>query len=180
MDIKWIIVLYYKLAKREFKKWYRRIIMFREIRRKDRELKNDEVIEILKNNTYGILSTISENEYPYGVPISYIFFNNSIYFHSAIKGHKLDNILSNNKVSFCVVGKTHILPDEFSTKYESVIVFGRAIEVFDDEKNTVLLEILNKYSAGYIEQGKEYIQKASKATRVIKISIEHITGKAKR
>ncbi len=74
--------------------------MFSEMRRKDRELKNDEAIEILKNNTYGVLSTISENGYPYGAPISYIFFNNSIYFHSAIKGHKLDNISNNNRVSF--------------------------------------------------------------------------------
>ncbi|APQ76949.1 pyridoxamine 5'-phosphate oxidase family protein [Clostridium botulinum] len=154
--------------------------MFSEMRRKDRELKNDEAIEILKNNTYGVLSTISENGYPYGVPISYIFFDNSIYFHSAIKGHKLDNISNNNRVSFCVVGRTHILPDKFSTEYESVIVFGRVIEVSNDEKNTALLEILNKYSADYIEQGKEYIQKASKATKVMKINIEHTSGKAKR
>lgn len=154
--------------------------MIREMRRKDRELKNDEAIDILKNNTYGVLSTLSENGYPYGIPISYVFFNNSIYFHGAIKGHKLDNILNNDKVSFCVVGKTCVLPDKFSTKYESTIVFGRASEVFDDEKNIALLEILNKYSSDFIEQGKEYINKASNATRVMKISIEHISGKAKR
>ncbi len=154
--------------------------MIREMRRKDRELKNDEAIEILSNNTYGVLSTVSENGYPYGVPISYIYINGLIYFHCAVEGHKLDNIKNNDKVSFCVVGQTQILPDKFSTKYESVIVFGRAIEVSDDEKNMVLLEILNKYSPDYIEQGKEYIQKASKATKVIKISIEHISGKAKR
>lgn len=154
--------------------------MFREMRRKDRELKNDEVIEILKNSDYGILSTISQNGYPYGVPVSFIFFNNSIYFHGATEGHKLDNILNNSKVSFCVVGQTCILPDKFSTKYESVIVFGMAVEVFDDERNIAFLEILNKYSPDYIEKGKEYIKNASKATKVIKISIEHISGKARR
>lgn len=154
--------------------------MFREMRRKDRKLEDNDVIEILKNNNYGILSTVSEDGYPYGVPVSYIYFNNSIYFHGAIKGHKFDNISNNDKVSFCVVGQTQILPDEFSTKYESVIIFGRAIEVFDDEKNMALLEILNKYSPDYIKQGKEYIDKASKATRVVKIHIEHISGKAKR
>lgn len=154
--------------------------MFREMRRKDRELKNDEVIDILKNSDYGILSTVSEDGYPYGVPVSFVFFNNSIYFHGAIEGHKLDNILNNGKVSFCVVGQTYILPDKFSTKYESVIVFGMANEIFDDEKNTILLEILNKYSPDYIEKGKEYIKNASKATKVIKISIEHISGKARR
>lgn len=154
--------------------------MFREMRRKERELKNDEAVEILKNNTYGVLSTVSENGYPYGVPISYTFFNNSIYFHCAVTGHKLDNISNNDRVSFCVVGHTEILPEEFSTKYESVIVFGRAVEVSEDEKDRALLEIVNKYSADYIEQGKEYIQKGGKATKVIKISIEHISGKARR
>jgi len=154
--------------------------VFREMRRKDRELENDEAIEILKNNSYGILSTVSQNSYPYGVPVSYVFLNNSIYFHCAVKGHKLDNILNNSKVSFCVVGQTCILPDKFSTKYESVVVFGRAVEIFDNEKNTALLEILNKYSPDYIEKGKEYIKNSSKATKVIKISIEHISGKARR
>lgn len=154
--------------------------MFREMRRKEREMKNDEAVEILKNNTYGVLSTVSENGYPYGVPISYTFFNNSIYFHCAVTGHKLDNISNNDRVSFCVVGHTEILPEEFSTKYESVIVFGRAVEVSEDEKDRALLEIVNKYSADYIEQGKEYIQKGGKATKVIKISIEHISGKARR
>jgi nitroimidazol reductase NimA-like FMN-containing flavoprotein (pyridoxamine 5'-phosphate oxidase superfamily) len=153
--------------------------MFKEMRRKDRELKNDEIIEILKNNDYGILSTVGENGYPYGVPISYIYFKDSIYFHCAVEGHKLDNIKNNDKVSFCIVGKTCILPDKFSTKYESVIIFGKANEVFDNEKNTVLLEVLNKYSPDYIEKGKVYIANAGVKTKVIKISIEHISGKAR-
>lgn len=154
--------------------------MFREMWRKDRELKDYDVFEVLKGNDYGILSTISENGYPYGVPISYVFFNDSIYMHSATKGHKLDNILNNNKVSFCVVGKTSILPEQFSTKYESAIILGRATEVFNDEKNMALIEIIKKYSPDYIEQGKEYIGKAGKRARVIKVNIEHISGKAKR
>ncbi len=154
--------------------------MFREMRRKDRELKKDEAIEILKRNDYGVLSTIGENGYPYGVPVNFVFLNNSIYFHCATEGHKLDNILYNGKVSFCVVGETAILPEKFSTNFESAIVFGRAEEVFDDEKGTALIEILNKYSSDYIEEGKEYIKKASKFTKVIKINIEHISGKARR
>lgn len=154
--------------------------MFREVRRKDRKLEDKDIVEILNNNNYGVLSSVSEDGYPYGVPLSYIYFNDSIYFHGSTKGHKFDNITNNDKVSFCVVGKTQVLPDEFSTKFESVIIFGRAIEIFDDEKNMALLEIINKYSPDYIEQGKEYISKASKATRVAKINVEHITGKAKK
>lgn len=153
------------------------IILFREMRRKDRELRNDAIIEILKNNEYGILSTISENGYPYGVPLSYIYMNDSIYFHSALDGHKLDNIKISDKVSFCVVGETSVVPDEFTTNYESVIIFGKAKEIFDDEKTSVLLEILKKYSKEYIEKGTIYIEKAGQRTKVFKININHISGK---
>lgn len=154
--------------------------MFKEMRRKDRELNSNEISAILKNSNYGILSTISENGYPYGVPVSFIYHDDYIYFHGALRGHKLDNIANNNKVSFCVVGHTCVLPAEFSTKFESVIIFGEAFDVDGDEKNSTLLEIINKYSPDFINQGKEYIQKANKATKVMKIKIEFVTGKAKK
>ncbi|WP_110956067.1 pyridoxamine 5'-phosphate oxidase family protein [Anaerosinus massiliensis] len=154
--------------------------MFREMRREDRKINDDEVKQILENNTYGILSTMCDDGYPYGVPVSYIYLNNAIYFHGAAAGQKFDNIVRNNKVSFCVIGQTRTLPDKFSTKYESVIIFGRAIEIFDNEKDKILSEIINKYSKDYIEEGKIYIRKASKATRVIKISMEHISGKSRK
>ena len=154
--------------------------MFKELRRKDRKLETEEAIELLKNGAYGILSTVGENGYAYGVPLSYVYTNDVIYFHSAVEGQKLSNLLKNNKVSFCVVGKTCTLPDKFSTEYESVIVFGKASEVFDSEKHAVFLEVINKYSSNYIEEGKAYIEKLGHVTRVIKIDIDHISGKAKR
>lgn len=154
--------------------------MFKEIRRKDREIEIDEAMEILKNCDYGILSTVGENGYPYGVPVNYVLKNNSIYFHCALEGVKLDNLIYNDKVSFCVVGKTCILPEQFSTNYESVILFGKATEVFNNEKNLVFLEILNKYSPSFIDKGKVYIANSENRTKVIKINIEHITGKARR
>jgi nitroimidazol reductase NimA-like FMN-containing flavoprotein (pyridoxamine 5'-phosphate oxidase superfamily) len=154
--------------------------MFKEMRRKDRNLETIEVAEILKKCNYGVLSTVGENGYAYGVPISYVYINDSIYVHSALEGNKLDNIKFNNNVSFCCIGDTMLLPDKFGTKYESVIAFGKAVEVSDTEKNEALLAFLDKYSSQYIEKGKEYIKNASEKTKVIKISIKHITGKARR
>lgn len=154
--------------------------MFKEIRRKDRKVEPSEAIDILKKCEYGILSTVDENGYSYGVPLSYVYANDSIYFHSAVEGHKLENIKNNDKVSFCVVGQTDVLPDKFSTKYESVIIFGRAKEVFEDEKKEALLELIKKYSVDYMEKGKAYIENASLRTKVIKVSIDHISGKARR
>lgn len=154
--------------------------MFKEMRRKDREIELNEIVEILKRCEYGILSTIGENGYPYGVPVNYVYMDKAIYFHCAVQGQKLDNLRNNNKVSFCVVGETRVLPEQFSTKYESIIVFGKANEIYDNEKNAALLEIINKYSKEYVEKGKQYIKNANENVKVIKINIEHISGKARK
>jgi nitroimidazol reductase NimA-like FMN-containing flavoprotein (pyridoxamine 5'-phosphate oxidase superfamily) len=84
------------------------------IRRKEREITTQEAIEILDSAEYGVLSTVGEDDQPYGVPICYVHKNGSIYFHCALGGHKLDNIRHNEKVSFCVVGKTKVLPEKFA------------------------------------------------------------------
>lgn len=153
--------------------------MFKQMRRKDRQLDLEQTIKVLENGEYGVLSVTGENGYAYGVPLSYVYFDNAVYFHGAKTGSKLDAIQNNNKVSFCVVGKTKVLPDKFSTNYESTIVFGIAKEVFEQEKNNVLLELIKKYSKEYIEQGKEYIERAAENTKVIKIDINHVSGKGR-
>ncbi len=154
--------------------------MFKKIRRKDRAISNPEAIEILTNGEYGILSTIGIDGYPYGIPVNYVYHNGNIYFHCAIKGHKLDNIAHNNKVSFCVVGNTEVLPEEFGTNYESVVSFGTAVKVSGDEKNEALIAILEKYSSEFMEKGMLYIQKLYDKTVVVKISIEHVSGKSRK
>lgn len=154
--------------------------MFREMRRKDRELETEESLEILKKCNYGILSITSSDGYPYGVPLSYVFFEGAIYFHCAQEGQKLEAIRRDDKVSFCVVSEAIPLPEKFSMKYESVIVFGRATEVFGEDKNKILMEILKKYSPGYLDNGQKYINSDGMKTSVVKITIEQITGKARR
>ena len=154
--------------------------MERKIRRVDRAISESEAKEILQKGEYGILSTVSIDGQPYGVPVSYSHTGGIIYFHCAVEGHKLENLSGNNKVSFCVVGKTEVLPEKFGTKYESVIVFGKAFEVLDDEKHKGLLELLKKYSSGFIGKGLQYIESTGGKTRVYKIVIESITGKSRK
>lgn len=153
--------------------------MFREMRKKEREVFDEELRSIIENGEYGNLATINEDGYPYVVPISYVYYNNFIYFHCAKEGQKLDNISRNNKVSFSVISSTEVIPKQFSTKYKSVIAFGEALEVFEEEKEEVLLRLIEKYSVEYLEQGKKYISAAKDKTVVIKIDIKHITGKVR-
>ena len=70
------------------------------------------------------------------------------------------------------------MPSKFSTKYESVVVFGKAHKSQDEEKELALLKLIEKYSPNFLEEGKAYIEKAKDITTVIKIDIEHLTGKS--
>jgi hypothetical protein len=154
--------------------------MTKTMRRADRAIPNSEAQQILQAGEYGVLSTVSVDGQPYGVPVSYAFTGEAIYFHCALEGHKLDNLSSNNRVSFCVVGKTQVLPDKFATNYESVIAFGTAQEVVDDEKHAGLVELLKKYSPDFMAKGERYINGDGPQARVYKITIESMTGKARR
>lgn len=151
-----------------------------EIRRKDRAINQEEVTALLNKAEYGVLSTVSKNGEPYGVPLNYCVIDNDIYFHCAVEGRKIDNINHNKSVSFCAVGDTEILPDKFGTKYESVIVSGEVEEVFDNDKQNALEGLLYKYSPEYFDKGLEYIEDLREKTKVFKISINNISGKARK
>jgi len=152
----------------------------RTVRRKDREIGTHEALELLSKCEYGVLSTVGIDGQPYGVPVSYAYKDNCIYFHCALDGHKIENIENNPKVSFCVVGDTKVLPEKFATEYESAVVFGIASELQGVERNNALVWLLEKYSPAFIEEGKIYIDQKDKATKVIKIVIDHMSGKARR
>jgi hypothetical protein len=154
--------------------------MFKEMRRKDRALTNEEGLEVLNTAEYGILSTCGADGQPYGVPVSYAYGNDKIYFHCATVGHKLENIEKNNKVSFTTVGKTEVLPEDFATRYKSVVIFGKVVEIFDDEKTQGLVLILEKYSSDFIPSGMQYIKDMWERTRMFKIEVEHMTAKGRK
>ncbi|MBP7613062.1 MAG: pyridoxamine 5'-phosphate oxidase family protein [Paludibacter sp.] len=150
------------------------------MRRKDRAVTEKEAIEILIKGEHGILSMCTPENEGYGIPLNYVLDNHQIYFHSAAAGSKLDYLRTNNKVSFCVVGNTTVIPSDFGTLYESAIVSGTTSEVDGNEKRDALIKIIEKYSTDFIIEGNEYIDKLYDRVSVIKLSIQSITGKAKR
>ncbi len=154
--------------------------MFKQIRRQDRALNQTETLAIINNGEYGVLSTADDNNQPYGIPVSYAIIDNSIYIHSATEGHKLENIAANSKVSFCVVGKTEVLPSKFSTKYKSAIVFGTASLINGTEKRESLTALITKYSPDFQEKGAKYIDSLYERTAVIKVKIDHFSGKSRK
>ena len=150
------------------------------MRRKDRAITDEEATKLLRAAEYGILSTASKDGVPYGIPLSFCLIDNAIYFHSATEGQKLDHFKENNQVSFCVVGKTEVLAKKFTTNYESTIVSGDIEESFGKDKELGLMGLVKKYSPEFENVGLRYIKDADSKTRVFKINIKKLAGKARR
>jgi len=151
--------------------------MFRELRRKDKKLDDSAVLDILNNSDYGVLGTISENDYPYTVPMNYVFLNGNIYLHSAKSGHKIDNLKNNKKISFTIVSESKIIPKKFSATYKSVSIMGKAYFIDNDEKKKALIAFIDKYSPAYKKSGIKYIDRTLDKVEIIKIEIKYLKGK---
>jgi uncharacterized protein len=157
------------------------IPVIHEIRRKDRALSESEAREILSRAEYGFLATVGADGWPYLVPVNHVLTGDLIYFHSALSGHKLENIANEERVAFSAVASSEVLPEELATLYESAIAFGRASVVDDsDEKRQALELIGRRFCAGLEDKVQEEIRKTGSKTTIVRIRIERITGKAKR
>ena len=153
--------------------------MFREMRRKKQLLSKAETIEILQSCTSGVLAVTGDEDYPYAVPLSFAYKDGKLFFHFAKAGHKMDSIVRNNKVSFCVIQTDRVIQKTFTTHFRSAIVFGRARIITEDSEKKYALECLvEKYSPDYITEGQAEIERDWNRVCVAEVQIEHMSGKA--
>ena len=151
--------------------------MFRGMRRNKQLMSMEATIDVMDRCTNGVLACFGDDEYPYAVPVSYVYSNNKIYFHSAKAGHKIDAILKNPKVSFAVIDEDAIVSEEYTTYFRSVIAFGIARIVEDDEWLMAFKALVEKYSGNLPDEEKHKEITGCKQSHVIAIDVEHITGK---
>ena len=152
--------------------------MFREIRKIKKKLPESEAVRMLGQLSYCTLALQGDDEYTYSVPVSFVYADGKIFFHSATEGKKCDSILKNDKISFSAVEKDDIKPAEFTTHYKSVIGFGeiKLLEKREEIQHAMEL-ILKKYSPDYIKEGKDYIERAWGHFNTYVIDIHHMTAK---
>jgi len=153
--------------------------MFREMRRKRQALLPEEIQAVLNRGTSGVLALSGDNDYPYAVPISYVYDGEKIYFHCAKSGHKLDAVRRNRKASFCVIDQDRIIPEEYTSYFRSVIVFGQIQIIEDeDEKRAAIEKLAVKYAPQDNDIGrKKAIERNWKPLCMLEMTIEHMTGK---
>ena len=152
--------------------------MFRTMRRFKQLLSNETAVEILERNTGGTLALLGDEDYPYAVPISYVYADGKIYFHSARAGHKIDAVKNHEKASFCVIDKDQIVPEKYTTYFRSVIAFGKMRFIDEETEIRRIAAILAmKYSADYADGIPEEINSSVKHMAIIEMSIDHMTAK---
>lgn len=153
--------------------------MFRDMRRKDQVLSREECLAVLDRGTSGVLAVHGDDGYPYAVPLSYAYEDGKLWFHCARQGHKLDAILRDPKVSFCVVDRDQVVPLEYTTYFRSVILFGKARVLEDPTEIRAALEKLAlRYAPEDSEAHREAILKKELPVVVmVEIAVEHLSGK---
>lgn len=155
--------------------------MFREMRRKKQALERRECIRILQAGKNGVLALRGDENYPYALPMNYVYADEKIYFHCAPDGHKMDALRTCDRVSFCVIDADQVDAQHYSTRYRSVIAFGRARIVESvSEKRCALEAIGNRFCPDTPEKTVQEIQSALARTAVIEMQIEHLSGKESR
>ena len=149
------------------------------MRRKKQALSLEESEAILERGSAGVLAVEGDGGYPYAVPLSYVYREGKLVFHCAKSGHKLDGIRSNNRVSFCVIDRDTVVPEEYTTYFRSVIVFGKARILEDEaEKRTAIDRLARKYAPeDSAENRSRAIEREYRGLCMVEVTAEHITGK---
>lgn len=153
--------------------------MFRELIRRNKKLSMEDCVDVLKNETRGVLSVQGEDGYPYGMPMNHWYNEEDgcVYFHCGNVGHRLDALRKDDKVSFCAYEQGYREEGDWAYKVRSVIVFGRMEIISDMEK---IIDITTKLSYKFTQDDeliKKEIKESAHRTLLLKLTPEHMCGK---
>ena len=152
--------------------------MFRSMRRTAQQLPLEEAEKILQESTCGVLALLGDADYPYAVPMNHYYASGRLYFHGAMEGHKADAVKKHGKASFCVVSQNAVDAPTLSTRYRSVIAFGKIRIVEDEqEKREAITALAHRFAPAHAQKAQEEIEESWHHLCLFALDIEHVTGK---
>lgn len=149
------------------------------MRKKEREITDKSVLEELLMRARICRLGLYDGQWPYVVPVNMGYANGHIYFHSSLKGKKMEILRQNPKVCFEIDSDVEIVtgerPCDYTTNYKSIIGFGTAVFLEDEAEKLEGLRVVMRRHAGPTEGFRsEVVPK----TAVVRIDIASLTGKA--
>ncbi len=150
------------------------------MRRKDREITDKKVMLDIISRAQVCYLGMSRDNMPYVIPINFGYKDNTIYFHCALEGEKIDILQENPNVCllFNIDNKliNNITQDDWSMYYKSVIAYGKVEFIMDIALRQRAIDIMFKHYGGEdYPLPKPVLEK----TMFLKVIIEKMTGKQK-
>ncbi len=149
------------------------------MRKREREIKDKSALEQLLLQSTICRLGLYDGDWPYVVPVNMGYDHGRVYFHSSLKGKKMDILRTNPRVCFEVDCDVEVVtgerPCDYTTRYKSVIGFGTAVFVEDEAEKLEALRIIMRRHAGPVEGFRPEVLPR---TAVVRIDIESVTGKA--
>lgn len=150
------------------------------MRRKDRQRDETFAMEMIDTCAYAVLSMVGPDKKAYAVPLSIVRDGESIYFHCAQEGYKIECLRSNPEVCLVCVGDVCPASDKFTTAFSSAIVKGTCEEIISTQEKTHALYLLcQRYTPQNMAAFDEAIVRSLARTAVYRITITEMTGKQK-
>lgn len=128
-----------------------------QIQYKQRDCKDKVKIEqFLQDARIGIIG-MNGDDVPYAVPVNFVWYEGSIFFHGMGSGKKEKILSKGPPVCFIVYEEygtvTDPIPCHADTSYMSVMLFGRIEKIVDfEESSSVLQKLLDKYTPAYYKK----------------------------
>ena len=148
------------------------------MRRKEKEITDKAEMEWIIRSSSVCRLALSENDRPYIVPLCFGYKDNTLYFHSAQKGKKLDILRKNPHVCLEFDIDHEVVKAEkaceWSMKYRSVVGYGKGSVIDDLESKQQGLDIIMQH---YSNLSFEYPESVIQKILIIKVEIESMTGK---
>ena len=148
------------------------------MRRKELEMTERAEIEAIIAEAQVCRLAMCDGDRPYMVPLSFGYADNTLYFHCATDGRKLEVLTKNPSVCFEMDVEVDVKRGEsaceFGMNYRSVIGFGTASILEDTEQKTAALDLIMTH---YKASPEEYPEALINIMKVIKVEIESMTGK---
>lgn len=155
------------------------------MRRADRARDRAFSLDVMDQCSHGVVAISTGEGTPYCLPLSLVRVGNSLYFHGAKEGRKLELLRQNPRVCVTFVGEdrpSFVPPFEYTTYFKSVIATGTACEVTDhEERVSALLALCQKLTPEAVNQATfaRAIEASDRFTAVWRIDLDEISGKEK-
>lgn len=173
------------------------------MRRKDREMDYDFGLYVIDKAEFGSLAVYSKNLGLENLPLSIVRNEDTIYFHSAKLGNKVEIFKENPLVVVSFVVDTKIpenyskeeleefksdkskakdlISKVFTTEFASALVYGQVNLVeARDEQIMVLRKICEKYTPSKMEYFPLAIEAGLSRVNIYKIKIDKLSSKRKK